>query len=444
MELTKKITKSEDSQSAWSKEWWTTFLKKSDFFKDSILIPGVMDEETVDSFNGMTGSMLREIFIRQNTSYDFRLYLNGKSQSRKYMVDNLFNFPPLITETLAEWADRVFSDQKFGLIINSGEKFSNEMAEKIALYLNPLLEQAGLPLKGINITVFVGNYGFTPLGIHTDHPGENVMHLHLGPGEKTMYNWDIEAYKELAGDVSNNKNITPLLPYAKAFQLKEGDVYFMPWNKFHIGNTEDFSVGVSVWYNNMPLNKLFENLIKSFKYQFLKEDDTNDKSMIVRPYKKPDAEEGFEQILSALEMDENRINKSLKNLSKEVFEAYILSLYSNQGWKSRPISVEDELSQDGVKQDASTFHHLKGKIISVPKSYKMTYKVLENGQLRIYARGTKIEIKYHPELIAIIEKLNEGGSYLTEELLTALSKDWPEDAGLYILNLLYLKRAIVY
>ena len=444
MELTNNITTSDTAQTAWTKEWWTNFLDASDFFKDSILIPDVMDEETVASFNDMTGSMLREIFIRQNTSYDFRLYLNGKSQSRKYMVDNLFNSPPLTTESLAEWASRTFADEKFGLIINSGEKFSNEMAEKIAVYLNPLLEEAGLPLKGINITVFVGNYGFTPLGIHTDHPGENVMHLHLGPGEKTMYNWEMEAYKEIAGDVSNNKNIAPLLPFAKAFQLRTGDVYFMPWNKFHIGNTEDFSVGLSVWYNNMPLNRLFENLIKSFKYQYLKKDDTNDKSNIVGPYKAPDAEEGFEQILSALEMDDVRLKTSLKDLTREVFESYILSLYSNQGWKSRPISVEDELALKGLKLNESTFLHLKDKIIHAPESYKITYKILESGQLRIYARGTKIEIKYHPELVAIIQKLNEGGSYQTEELLKELNKEWPEQAGLYILNLLFLNRAIVY
>lgn len=444
MELAKQSIDNRTVHLPWDSQWWADFLQKSGSFKDSVLIPDVMDDETVSDFNEMTVSMLREIFIRQNTAYDFRLYIDGISQNKKYMAKSLFNFPPEENEPPKDWASRVFKDQKFGIILNSGEKFSNELAEKIAVYLNPLLEHAGLPLKGVSITVFMGNYGFTPLGIHVDHPGENVMHLHLGPGEKTMYNWEMDTYKEIAGDIMNNTNITPLLPYAKAFQLREGDVYFMPWNKFHIGNTEEFSVGISVWYNNLPMSKLFLTLMKSLKIQYSKPVDKKDKSTIVAPYKSPSAEEGFDQIISAVTMNEKQFNSSLKDISKEIFEEYVLSLYSNQGWKSRPISVDQEVLTDQEPLNESTFHHLKGKFIHVPESFKMACKILENGQLIIFARGTKIEIKYHPELISIIEKLNTGTSYKTEELLDKLSQSWPEDAGLYTLNLLYLKRAIVY
>lgn len=444
MEAIHKINENNISKVSWDDQWWSDFLDQTANFKNSIAIADVMDDETVLVFNEITLDILREIFKRQNTAYDFRLYLDRKSKDRKYMVKNLFGFPPHEKETPADWATRVFGDQKFGMIINSGEKFSNRLAEKLAVYLNPLLEQAGLPLKGINITIFAGNYGFTPLGIHTDHPGENVMHLHLGPGDKTMYNWEIDAYRELAGDIRNNENILPLLPYAKSFHFKKGDIYFMPWDKFHIGNTEEFSIGISVWYNNMPLNKLLVSLLRSLKFQYTKEVNIKDKSLIVPPYKSLDPSEGFDKVMSAMNMDEEQLNLSLKDISKELYEEYILSLYSNQGWKTRPIAVNQELGKDDEILEETTFHHLKDKIVHVPASFKMTYKIIKDVQLRIFARGTKIEVKYHPELIRIIEKLNSGSQFKTEELLKELNLDWPEDAGLYILNLLYLKRAVVY
>ena len=59
-----------------------------------------------------------------------------------------------------------------------------------------------------------------PLGIHQDHRGENVIHFHLGPGDKQMYIWDEDAYKELTDLKHNNTDIAPLLPHAKNLVLE--------------------------------------------------------------------------------------------------------------------------------------------------------------------------------------------------------------------------------
>lgn len=440
MENTIDLAPAKGNHPAWNEAWWTDFLDKSDFFKKSFTIHDVLTEDEVNYFNKLTLNIINEIFVRQNTSYDFRLYIEGISKDKAYMKDHLFLFPPLASETPEEWAKRVFDKQKFGLIINSGEKFSNDLAEKLALYLDPLLKMAGIPLKGINITIFLGNYGFTPLGIHKDHPGENVMHLHLGPGDKTMYNWEMAEYEELTGNAQNNKNVAPLIPLATKYHFRKGDIYFMPWNKYHIGNTEDFSVGISVWYNNMPLNKFLTTLLRSFKIQHIKSEQDQDSRVIVPPYRQVSADEGFDQLLTALNIDQENLESSLDAILKNIYKDYVLALHSNQGWKTRPIPLDQELNQN---DDLSNFYHLKGKLLKSVYPFTMSYRVI-NDTVLIFARGTKIEIRYHEELLRIIDRLNTGHEILTEDLLQGLNQFWPEEAGLYTLNLFYIKRAIIY
>jgi hypothetical protein len=427
----------------WSDAWWNDFLTQSDFFKNSLVIPDILSEDDVVTLNRLTLNILKEIFIREDISYDFRLYLEGVARDKAFMREHLFQYVPSEEESPAQWATRVFKEQKFGLIINSSEKLSTEMSDQLALYLKPLLKIAGIPLKGVSITIFMGNYGYTPLGIHKDHPGENVMHLHLGPGDKTMYNWEMAEYEELTGNIQNNKDIIPLLPLATAYHFKQGDIYFMPWNKYHIGCTEEFSVGISIWYNNMPLNLFLATLLRSLKNQYTIPESEEKGLPIVPPYQKVEVGEEFDLVLDALKLDKAELDKSFEKVVKDLYQDYTLGLYSNQGWKTRPIPLDRQLDPK-LMEEVNDIYHLKGKTISTVSPFKISYKVSPGRPLLIYARGTKIEIMYHPELVKVLDRLNTGAKVLTDDLLRELNKIWPEEAGLYALNLLHNKKAITY
>src|SRR5690606_11613554 len=108
------------------------------------------------------------------------------------------------------------------------------------------------------------NYGWTPLGIHQDHIGENVIHFHLGPANKTMYTWDEEKYKELTNTKHNNFDIKPLLKHSDEYEFSSGDIFYMPWNKFHIGKTDELSVGVTLWFNNPTKVRYFDKIMNTF------------------------------------------------------------------------------------------------------------------------------------------------------------------------------------
>jgi len=194
--------------------------------------------------------VLKNRLTMKDIDNGFRVYIDGIEQEDDYL-NNLCSTPPREEENITTYTNRIF-EKKFGLIINGGERHSDLISNNIISAIQPLLELKGMPPLGLEITIFIGNYGWTPLGIHQDHRGENVIHFHLGPGNKKMYIWDEDKYKELSGNKQNNTNIFPILPYAKEFDFGAGDIYYMPWNLFHIGRTDELSVGITLWFNNPP------------------------------------------------------------------------------------------------------------------------------------------------------------------------------------------------
>ena len=135
-------------------------------------------------------------------------------------------------------------------------------------------------------------------------------------------------------------------------------------------------------------------------------------------------------------------NKKITELStidffKHIHDEFKISIASNAGWAALPLSM---LDINGYNVD-NDYDILKNKKITTPFPFK-TYFNIEDEILYIYTRGTKLEIKYHPELITIINKLNSNEIFNTDELIKQLSIDWPTDAGLYFLSLLYDKRGI--
>jgi hypothetical protein len=87
------------------------------------------------------------------------------------------------------------------------------------------------------------------------------------------------------------------------------------------------------------------------------------------------------------------------------------------------------------------YEFLEGKIIKNTYPFKI-YSKKEEEELIVFARGSKISIKYHPELEKIIEAINTNNTVDVTDLLAGLTKYWPIEAGLYFLSLLYNKRAI--
>jgi hypothetical protein len=413
--------------------WWDEFLLKCKNFTETIVIPDVLSDSDCSDMTTMTLDAVREICNRQAGNYDFRFYLGTENMDDEYLKKNIYPFPPLPGETLTTWADRVFPGLKFGIILNYGEKFSPLMAETIGRYASPLLEKIGIPVNGTCITIFIGNYGYTPLGIHQDHKGENVIHFHLGPGGKIMYNWEVEEFKELGGH-QNFMDVEKMVPYATKFPFKKGDIFYMPWNKFHIGYSDELSIGVSLWFNNITRKKMMNKLINSIQLQYTDQEDKT----ITKPEKDITNLQGFKEIEGLIKYDTDIQHLTVEQFFKHTYKEYMRALYSNGGWRARPLSLEQE-----VNYNENEYEHLRGALVQRVPPFVFHYTVSpDNSKLFVYCRASKIEINYHPELINIIEQLNSGERFVTNDLVAGLAKEWPEEAGLYFLSLLYNKRGI--
>lgn len=415
---------------SFSAEWWDHFLEDSGNFTKTKVYKNVISNDDIGILKNEAVKILQEIYTHRTNQYGFRVYIKGEEQDINY-ISKLFDAPPTEKETLESYAERVFEKQKFGMIINRTEKFSEKVSQNILLKLQPLLDKVGIPLTGLEMTLFVGNYGWTPLGIHIDIKGENIMHFHLGPGPKIMYNWEEDTYKELTGKKENNTDIEPLLPYSDAYPFETGDFYFMPWNKYHIGFSDELSIGFIVGFNN-PTRKGFTSaILNSISQQYL-----NDNKQILSPDKNVEVEDSFNAIESVINLDENLRHLSFMDLMKYLHKEFKLAILSNGGWANIPITLNDK-----IKYDVDNYEVLENKKIITPYPFKTYYEKIGD-ELVMFVRGYKVKIKYHDELSGIIDKLNRNKEEEVTDLLSTLTQDWPVEAGLYFLSLLYDKRAI--
>jgi len=415
---------------SFTQEWWKDFLKINQNFTETCVIQDVMNEELVDELQLGILQVLKERYKRDDIYDGFRVYLDGKEQDERFL-ENLCTTPPQEGEDITAYTERMF-DQKFGIIINSGEKHSDIIANNIIKCMHPLMELVGYPPLGVEITIFIGNYGWTPLGIHQDHTGENVIHFHLGPGKKTMYTWDEEKYNELTGTKHNNKDIEPLLEHANEYPFNAGDIYYMPWNKHHVGYSGELSVGITLWFNNAPKHKYVNSILNSFRYQFLK----REKDIIASQKNYLDNDATFEDMLSSMKLDDDILNYSLKDFFKFVYGEFKMALLSNGGWQSVPLSLD-------IKDDYNIddFETLRGKRIINRDPFKIYYKKYKQS-LWVYVRGAKFEMRYFDELVTIIDQLNSNEELLVDDLLTVLPENFPQEAVLYFLSLTLNKRGI--
>jgi hypothetical protein len=355
-------------------------------------------------------------------AYGYRVWLAG---AQLQDLDDHFARPPLPGEDIGDWTHRAFGDQPFGIILNCGEKFNDELSRAMAFALQPLLAKMGMPTEGFLFTIFIGNYDMTPLGIHKDLPGKSVMHFHLGPGPKTMYVWEDDRYRTEPGvKRQNNKNFTPHLPTAIARTFHEGDIYFMPENRFHLGMQDSLSIGIACWANNRSKRHFAERLMQLVRQNYLRNSD----DMLKSDKLAPDDISGVEETLALYEAPHDH---DLKRLLRHVYKDFRYALFSNAGLRNAP------LPDDPVPAIADN------AVVRIEEPYRIYHAPeSEEGRLALYVRGIKLSLKDIGGLRALVDALNGGHAFSFEAVLDILGEPWTPDTGRYLLGLLRRHRGV--
>jgi len=120
------------------------------------------------------------------------------------------------------------------------------------LMLDPLFEElGGGPAAGVDFYTFLGNYGFTPFGVHDDL--DHSLLWHLGPHSKIAYVWPRAAYVELTGGELSTLDYESLISHARRYELRPGDLLFIPKGDFHVLQTASFSctLGLTIFPDDL-------------------------------------------------------------------------------------------------------------------------------------------------------------------------------------------------
>lgn len=190
----------------------------------------------------------------------FRVYIDGMLSPR-YENEVLFNMPRA-HEGFEEFLNRVTDGRKFGVVINGAEQWSDALARLAARVFAPLVEAQGASRSTIEVTLFIGNYGYTPFGIHIDDPYTSVVHFHLGPGSKAMTLFDKANFHRINGQRKNCFEPERLISHGRTFDIAPGDAFLLPPHWYHVGNTNCFSIGVACAVSKYPWPMVCDHMLK--------------------------------------------------------------------------------------------------------------------------------------------------------------------------------------
>lgn len=160
---------------------------------------------------------------------------------RYTITDALVNLAGRPELTLPERLAKASDSPQYCVTFNGLSAWCDAFAQDMQAHmLAPLFAGlGGPPTCGVDFYAFLGNYGYTPFGVHDDT--DHSLLWHLGPGAKTAYVWPRASYVELTHGTLSTPDFAALLPHAQRHELQPGDLLFIPMGDFHLLETREFS-----------------------------------------------------------------------------------------------------------------------------------------------------------------------------------------------------------
>jgi hypothetical protein len=212
---------------------------------ESVFDPALFDDTLfLDLFTGMSVDPERAI------NGLFRVYIDGMLSPEH--ENGVLYARPAPGESFHGYLTRVVGDRAFGIVVNGAEQWSWPLARMAARAFAPIIDAVGPERSTLEVTLFIGNYGYTPFGIHIDDPYTSVVHFHVGPATKEMTLFGKEEFHRLNGERKNCFQPQLLVPHGRTFTIRPGDLFLLPPHYYHIGNTPSFSVGVAIAISKYP------------------------------------------------------------------------------------------------------------------------------------------------------------------------------------------------
>ncbi len=358
---------------------WKSLLDNSNNLSKPTQAKQLVSTNDISEIKLLLIKVLKGFLAKEDLHVGLKTYINN--ELRNDVIEKMIANPPNLEHSLEDWSQQIFGDQKFGMVLIGLEEYSNSFAEKAATIVRPLLEISGLPLDGLSFLFFMGNYGFTPFGIHKESTGEDGILFHLGPENKEFYTWDDPKYNSIEHNSEVFHNVSEMLTEGKAYELEPGDAMVIPHYVYHIGNTPKFSLSFVLDYVNPPKDRFENEIIKETAKEALLNHVEYQK-----PIKLNTSQSDLNDVL-----DFHSIQKKIEiALTRK-----ILGLKSNGGIRRISNKTHARIPQ------IETFS-IRGKEV-----FPIHIDLPNTKETLIFARGHRIVLKNHPMLPQLIRQLNK-------------------------------------
>jgi hypothetical protein len=377
---------------------WEDLYTKTNGLTKPNSIDKLLSKDEIKNIENTVIKVLNAFFDKGDLHKGMKVYID--KILRNDFVEIMASKRPQEDESLKEWGDKIFGDNKFGVVFNSLEAYDNTIGELMCNIVAPLIKRAGLPLGGLSFLFFMGNYGFTPFGIHKEATGEEGFLFHLGPGKKEFYTWDNEEMNEVGHNTTVFHEIKDMLPLAKKYTLSPASVMFIPHQIYHIGNTDEFSLSLVMDYINPSKDHLEKELAKEIGAQ---EMQLNRNKFYLAPIQISDDTNHLEDYV-----DSESLTKKFRN----VLGKRISMLKSNGGLLQRSIVNNKIILPNGN-------FGIKGKAV-----FPIYLFDIEEGINILLARGNQIPVKSNRNLKNVLSKINNGEMLMFQSLADYFKPDW--------------------
>jgi len=125
---------------------WKNFYETTAGLKKPGSVSALIGAEDQLALITIVKTVLIQFLRKGELNQGLKIFIDGELSN--HFASKMQARPAQEEESLEDWCSVIFGDRKFGLVFNSMEAFSNEIAEKMCGLVHPLLEQAGIPLGG--------------------------------------------------------------------------------------------------------------------------------------------------------------------------------------------------------------------------------------------------------------------------------------------------------
>lgn len=343
-------------------DFWKQLLSDTNKLQEPVLYQGVLDLSFDDE------SVFKNFFNQYSTDPDMRQAAKIRVYEESLKDNNLLlsliqAHPPKADDSLSTWGQALFKGDPWCIILDKVSGCIDELAHPIAKWIEPLVATYSPGSFVVDISPYIGKYGYTPFGAHVDIPGISILHLHLGPNPKHMTLWSQDEFRKLTGsDATVFHDYKSYLSEGTTYTINAGDIFHLPASTYyHIGRTDDFSIGVTIGLKReSPHNILRRALMEH-------------------------------------ELDSPEISKSA------IVESYKLKKQSNAGFIKSPL-LKNLTPADFIN-----------KSIRINAAFPLILKSKNKDHSELYIRGRKLILQNHSEVLKIIGLLNEKKSILLSD-----------------------------